>query len=157
MSNWPKEDKKIWEKSEIMSEFESRILKNVIKAGNYLKEADLKDMGTTADAVKQKADALNKSLQELGKTKQNLFNNFSSDHLDQKSEEDDASDCAMCGMSNDSDDNLCSGCYSKIDDSIAKNDLINSLKKMADLAIEDRNIKLAYEIERTIQELEEND
>lgn len=158
MSSWPKEDRKIWEKSEIMSEFESQILKNIIKAGTHLKESDLKDMGTTTDTLKIKTDALNKSLQELDKTKEKLLTNSSNDQLNEEArEDDDASDCAMCGMSNDAADELCSSCYSKIDDSVAKNELINSLKKMADLAIKNKDIKSAYNIERTIQELEEND
>lgn len=157
MSSWPKEDRKIWEKSEIMSEFESRILKNVVKAAEHLKESGLKEVATTVKSVKQEADALNKSLQELDKTKQKLTN-FSSDHLsDDLIQQNEISDCAMCGMSDDAKDDICDECYSKLDDSLAKDDLINSLKKVAEIATRKRDMRLVYQIERTIQEIEEND
>jgi hypothetical protein len=146
MKNWAKEDRYSWEKSEVMREFESQILSNYLKiekiAQQKMKLNDVKTLG-------QELQKANVAAQQLSKTLSSAADDGSTD-LDHQ--HDSAEDCAICqtGSSEDGD-------YSDDEVKLAKAQILEELQKMASDAIASRDIKLAYRIERTIAEIEEDD
>jgi hypothetical protein len=146
MKKWPKEDKYSWEKSEVMREFESKILSNYSFLEKYaMKPAEVKALGDQVKALKSEFSAANTAAKELNRTLTGAADDGSMNHKC-----DSAEDCAICqgGMSDDSE-------YTDDEMKLAKAEILRELQKMADDAILDRNIKLAYRIERTISEVEE--
>ena len=135
MKRWPKEDRYSWEKSEVMREFESRILSNYSTlekmAQKKLDLASVKAVGEELKKVKQTAQELSTMFADDGQT-------------------DDAEDCAVCESEAEVNDE-----YTESEVALAKSEILSELRKMADDAIMDRDIKLAYRIERTISEIEE--
>jgi len=146
MKNWPKEDKYSWEKSEVMREFESKILSNYSFLEKYaMNPAQVKALGEQVKAIKSDFTAANTAAKEFNKTLTGAADDGSMDH-----QCDSAKDCAICqgGISNDEN-------YTDDEVRLAKAEVLNELQKMADEAILAGNIKLAYRIERTIAEVEE--
>ncbi len=149
MKSWPKEDRYSWEKSEVMKEFESKILSNYSKiekiAQQKLNISDVKNLGTEL----QKANVAAKQLKEtlVGSADDGgLAPSESKDHQCNSAE-----DCAIChsGSSKQKE-------YSDDEVMLAKAEIIRDLQKMASEAIKNKNITLAYRIERTIAELEDD-
>lgn len=146
MKKWPKEDKYSWEKSEVMREFELKILSNYSFLEKYaMKPAEVKALGDQVKALKSEFSAANTAAKELNRTLTGAADDGSIDH-----QCDGAEDCSFCqgGMSDDSE-------YTDDEVVLAKAEVLRELQKMADEAILDGNIKLAYRIERTISEVEE--
>jgi hypothetical protein len=148
--NWPKEDRHCWEKSEVMKSFEAQILANFSKvekiAQQKLNISDVKNIKTELQGATSAAKEFNRAL---------TGQSYADDGVGSKSEEDsleqhscDASDCMICSKK-DSD-------YSDDEVALAKAEVLQQLRKMAQDAISERNIKLAYKIERTIAEMEED-
>lgn len=116
---WDRMTKQAWEKSEVMKEFESRILESVEKFRSIA--GIIADTEKATDSI-QKA---NESAKELVTTlSQNLAEDEDSDITDDEFNE-------------------------------AKDSLIEELTHLSYAAADEKNIKLAYQIERTIFELEE--
>ena len=147
MKNWPKEDRYSWEKSEVMKEFESKILSNYSFVEKFAqqkmhlpKPAEIKAVGDELAKVK-------KTVQEISS-----FTSAADDGQDAAKDHqcDSAEDCAIChgGKSDD-------GEYTDDEVKTAKKQILEELYRMADEAISSGNIKLAYKIERTIAEVEE--
>lgn len=135
---WAKEDRYSWEQSEVMRNFESQILSNY----KFLEK-------TSQDKALQRTKALGTELKnvatEAGKVRVAL------DKIINSADDSEVMDSEVC-------ENNCE----YIDDDYANSDLvkeelINELESMAQNAISNKNIKLAYLIERTISELKEND
>jgi hypothetical protein len=147
MKNWPKEDRYSWEKSEVMKEFESRILSNYSKVEKIAQQKmsipEVKALGQEL----QKANVAAKELKHTLTSAADDGQDMAKDH-----QCDSAEDCAVCQMNNVSDSD-----YSDDEVKMAKSKILDELYKMADDAIASRDIKLAYRIERTIAEIEEND
>lgn len=145
MKNWPKEDRYSWEKSEVMKEFESQILSNYSKVEKIAQEKmnlhEVKNLG-------QELQKANVAAKELSKTLSGAADDGS---LDSKHQCDGAEDCAVCHTSS-----LDKSDYSDDEVKMAKSQILEELQKMANDAISVRDIKLAYRIERTIAEIEED-
>ena len=147
--NWPKEDRHCWEKSEVMKSFEAQILANFSKieklAQQKLNISDVKNMKTELIDASKAAEVFNKALGQ----------SYADDGVGIKGQEDsveqhscDAEDCMICSKKGED--------YAADEVALAKTELLQQLRKMAQEAISERNIKLAYRIERTIAEMEED-
>jgi hypothetical protein len=150
--NWPKEDRHCWEKSEVMKSFETQILANFSKIEKLANALDAKNtetvMKNTAVAAAQATTAIKNFKQELNSADDGLVESaiHESDTLEQHSCN--AEDCMICSKKG--------GDYAADEVALAKTELLQQLRKMAQEAISERNIKLAYRIERTIAEMEED-
>jgi hypothetical protein len=141
---WSKEDRGSWERSEVMKELESQIL---AKYATVEKFAQAKPNLPNPSQVKEVTKAVSELNTEADKLSKTLSGSAADDGaVEKKCTCDDTSDqmCAVCGDS-----------YSDDEVSMAKDEIINELQRMADEAISNRNIKLAYKIERTIAEMKE--
>lgn len=129
---WAKEDRNSWEQSEVMKNFESQILSNydfLVKSSQLKPKELVKTLGDAAVAASKLKENL-KFLNEANDAKDML------EHCENE-----------CSYSDDE--------YNNSDD--VKEEIINDLESMAKDAIDNKNIKLAYLIERTIAELREKD
>jgi len=145
MKNWPKEDRYSWEKSEVMKEFEAQILSNYSKVEKIAQQKSLIPPETKTE--------LNNVLNTVKEIKQTL-SGAADDGQDNsgKHQCDEAEDCAVCsGSSQESSEE-----YSDDEVKLAKAEILQELQKMANDAIRNRDIKLAYRIERTIAEIEDD-
>lgn len=154
MKNWPKEDKYSWEKSEVMKEFESRILSNYAKVEKFAK-VNL----TEVSKITQEVNKANTAIKQFGENVSKTLSGSAADDgvIDNSSDEqehqcDYAEDCAICQANFAKD-------HSYSDDEVksAKLKILTELRKMADDAIDAKNIVLAYRIERTIAEVEDSE
>lgn len=138
---WPKEDRGSWERSEVMKELESQILAKYATVERFAQaKTNLPDVSKVKEVTKA-VDELSTSLSNAG-----LGSEADDGVVEKKCACDDTSD-QMCAV--------CSDSYSDDEVSMAKDEIINELQRMADEAIGMRNIKLAYKIERTISEMKE--
>ena len=144
MKRWAKEDRYSWENSEVMREFESKILSNY----SFLeKSAQQKATKESVQALKQELAGARVEAERLNKTLMGASADDGEMEDDaQECQHDAAEDCAVCGGSGD---------YSDDEVKLAKKEILSQLNKMASDAIRSGNIKLAYRIERTISEVEE--
>jgi hypothetical protein len=145
LKKWPKEDRKSWEESMVMKEFESQILSNYAKIEKFAQQAKMNIPSATT--VKEVTKALNELNTEAGKLSKTLGSAADDGVVEKKCSCDNTSD-KMC--------EACSDKYSSAEVALAKKQMINELQKMADEAIKENNIKRAYKIERIISEIEEN-
>lgn len=144
---WSKEDRGSWERSEVMKELESQILAKYAAVEKFAQAKPNTPNPEQVNAVSKAVGELNEKTKELGANLSKTFGSAADDGVvEKKCTCDDTSDqmCAVCG------DN-----YSDDEVSMAKDEIINELQRMADEAISNRNIKLAYKIERTIAEMKE--
>jgi hypothetical protein len=145
LKKWPKEDRKSWEDSVVMKEFESQILSNYQKIERFAQQAKMNIPNATK--VKEVTKALNELNTEAGKLSKTLGSAADDGAVEKKCSCNNASD-KMC--------DVCADKYSSTEVALAKKELINDLQKMADEEIKKNNIKRAYKIERIISEIEEN-
>jgi hypothetical protein len=139
---WSKEDRGSWERSEVMKELESQILaKYAVVEGFGKSIPSNSEVKATTDAL----NGLNAAAERLGKT---MGGSAADDGAVEKSCACDNSSDQMCAV--------CGDNYTDDEVSMAKDEIINELQRMADEAIGMRNIKLAYKIERTIAEMKED-
>jgi hypothetical protein len=140
---WPKEDRGSWERSEVMKELESQILAKYATVERFAQaKVNLPDTSKINEATK----AVNDFNAAAGKLSETMSGSADDGAVEKNCTCDNSSDqmCAACG------DN-----YADDEVSMAKDEIINELQRMADEAIGMRNIKLAYKIERTIAEMKE--
>jgi hypothetical protein len=147
MKKWAKEDRYSWENSEVMREFESKILSNY----SFLEKSAAQKLSPQYN--QQLKDAV-QSTKELAEATKNLnkemlgTSSAADDGMSTKECQcNEAEDCAICRGKEDD--------YSDDEVIMAKASILIDLKKMANDAIRSGNIKLAYKIERTISEVEE--
>ena len=150
--NWPKEDRHCWEKSEVMKSFEAQILANFSKIEKLAATPNFKDMQNHIEGA---AKALDVATNAANKFNNALTGNSADDGVVTKGKEDtleqhscNAEDCMICSKKSED--------YAADEVALAKTELLQQLRKMAQEAISERNIKLAYRIERTIAEMEED-
>ena len=138
---WPKEDRGSWERSEVMKELESQILAKYATVERFAQAKVNLPKISEIEGVTKAVDELSNSLSEAG-----LGSAADDGAVEKNCTCDNSSDqmCAACG------DN-----YTDDEVSMAKDEIINELQRMANEAIGMRNIKLAYKIERTIAEMKE--
>jgi len=126
-NSWSKEDRLHYESSEVMQELEKSVLETINRV----------------DILQRKSAAVDNA--ELAKTNLLLkeqkglvedIANAAQDDIDDESAED--------GLIEDGEDSL-------------QDEVVNDLRMLASAAIEDGNIKLAYKIERTIDEILEQE
>lgn len=151
--SWPKEDRSAWNKSEVFKEYENSIKSNILRVSSIqarlelIKEAKEKEEAlskVSQDKMKsmlQNTKELNTELQKLKNTTEQI--GLADDALDGKEQ----SDNLMFHQ-----DNPYANNEDWEEDDI-EDHVISDLKSMAEEAISDGNIKLAYKIERTIQEI----
>ncbi len=120
-TNWDNMDKKVWDSSEVMTEFTKLIMERAAKLRSTA--------GIISDTEKATTNIqnANQSAKELVQT---LSQNLAEDEEDES------------GISDE-----------EYED--AKNCLIDELTSLSHMAADEKNIKLAYQIERTIYDLEE--
>ena len=135
MSKWEKEDRSIYENSEVMMEFEKLILSRCVQLKDIYKKAQESNVKKTTKEVKELGAALDKvrdTAEDIG-----LGNAV----VDEEAED-----------SNDVKD------VESEDITIsAKEEVVAELEKLAKDAFEVRNMPLLYKIERTISEILENE
>ena len=128
MSNWSKEDKIVYKKSEVFQEYEKRVLEN------YQKLLDLQKV--ISKEAESKVEKTTETLQNLSKATQLANKNLSD--LNE-----------MIGSADDEDSE-------EEDEDIlveATQQIIYDLQKIAEEALENKDYDSIYKIERTIQEL----
>lgn len=133
MSNtWSKEDRLHYESSEVMQELEKRVLETINRI-DILQEKiaaeDTKQQTQELHALEQQAIATGKAVKEI---------NQAQDHI---ADDESAEDALV------EDDG----------DYLLQEEVVDDLRNLASAAIEDGNIKLAYKIERTIDEILEQE
>ena len=131
MSSWGENEKRIWEASEVLKEFEKQTAERAVKLAAHVASLDktaapvqqgLKEIATSAESARKSVSALKK---DLG----NLSDDQNSNPAEDESAEPEVSE----------DEKL--------------QNLVSELQVMANDAAAVGNIKLAYKIERTIDEL----
>lgn len=134
MSKWSKEDSSVWNNSEVMREFEGKI----IKAAKYLDDiSNIKNAQLAQNKLETTKKTVNEISKEVGEIS-NAIKNLSDDG------EPESNNLSLTEMLDSE--------YTEDKSS----DLIDELRSMARTAIDSGNIKLAYEIERTIDKLIED-
>jgi hypothetical protein len=133
MSNtWSKEDRLHYESSEVMQELEKRVLETINRVDilqGKIAALDTNEIREQTVAVKE----LSKAMGEAG-----LKTDTAQDHI---ADDESAEDALV------EDDG----------DYLLQEEVVDDLRNLASAAIEDGNIKLAYKIERTIDEILEQE
>jgi hypothetical protein len=125
---WNSNDKKIWDASEVLKEFEKRLARASIELAKKAQDAAGK-----IDNVNESASTAMESVRELSDTiKQDI-----AQADDAELEEEDFDDLPP----------------TEEEHAVARESLINELRQMAIEASKNKNTKLAYKIERTVEEL----
>jgi hypothetical protein len=126
MSNrWEKEDRAVWEKSEVMQELEKKVLDNMRRV-----EAMAQKIAQDADTQAKATAVMNSDAPPA--EKKEIIKNLVDDEPEENeldSQEEEATQELM----------------------------LNELRQMAQVAISKGNIKVAYQIERTIEEILEDE
>lgn len=122
-NKWNKEDREIFNKSEVMMELESRVVEAITRAEALLKKR--------AQDVKQKIEevkALGDAADEVNAKIEGLAQNLAEDDVVNEASDETAEDSL-------------------------EDEVVDDLRSLAVAAINDGDIKLAYRIERTIDEI----
>lgn len=131
MSKWEKEDRSIYENSEVMMEFEKLILSRCVQLKDIYKKAE-----TKLDEANKDAKELEKTLKNVETTAKSIFSADDGEAEDSNDIEDVESEDITIS---------------------AKEEVVAELEKLAKDAFEVRNMPLLYKIERTISEILENE
>jgi hypothetical protein len=132
MTKWSKEDSQHFESSEVMRELEGNVIKTIQRASILNDKIAQLAPGTDISKKTQEVKNLNEA---LGKTKEILRNLADDGEMTDDESVEDVDELS----------------------SKAKEEIIDQLRKMADKAILEGEYKVAYNIERTIDELNEVD
>ena len=144
---WAKEDRRAWENSEVFSEFEKTILNNIQKlsSGNYA--INKSAQSGLAEKTKQVQDLTN-AVNEASKAIKNSGLTSSADDGESTQE-----DFLMAHKDNPYAGNFGPNSSADWEEDDAKDQVLDELRTLAYDAAISGNIKLAYQIERTIQEI----
>ena len=126
---WDLNDKKIWENSEVLKELEKRMIKTTFKLQKIIEAQMAGEITQKVENVKKQTEQASESLGEL----LNQAENLAEDEEEYKDEEE--------------------LIITPEEHAMARESLINELRDMISQAIDKNNVKLAYQIERTIDEL----
>jgi hypothetical protein len=140
---WAKEDRVVWDRSEVFKEFEKSISLNIVRLSSIQDRLNIvKESQSSIGVAVEKVKELGNELKKVQDTAKQIG-------LADDSEVDDRQvDNLMFHQ-----DNPYSNDGKDWEEDDATDHIINDLKQMASDAINDGNIKLAYKIERTIQEI----
>lgn len=127
MSNWGENEKKQWENSEVLREFEKQSLQRALKLAEHVSQLE-KSAAPVAQTLKDVAQSATKAKDSIVGMKKELLN-----------------------LSDDEASTVEGGEEDSEEKDIQK--LVSELQVVAKEAIESGNIKLAYKIERTIDEI----
>ena len=142
--SWGKEDRHCWEKSEVMQEFEKNIISNINKLEKISQQRlDLKSIKTDLEGATKAAKEFNKAL--TGSAADDGIIDGSKKEDEVKEHQCDAADCTTCNEKR-----------NKLETIASKKKILKKLRKMASKAIANKNTILAYRIERTIAEVEDD-
>jgi hypothetical protein len=151
MSKWSKEDKNSYNNSEIFQEFEKSTIQNIFRANEIMKRSDkyadflkkesnlaqkTQDMKTFNATVKETIPQVKELSKALSGNADDGFSNNADDYFD----DDSLMEAGMEISENKSEE--------EVSDAV-----LDELLQMKEAAIKEGNIKLAYKIERTIDEL----
>jgi len=149
--SWAKEDRAAWNKSEVFKQFEENISQNIMRVAiiqDKINEIERnkkleKNAQDKLNGALEKVKTLSSELEKVKNTAQQI--GLSDDHeSDKKKQEDDLMFNQEGNYNKDIDD---------WEESDVSDHIVKDLRLMAEEAIFDGNIKLAYSIERTIQEI----
>ena len=125
-SKWSKQDRDIWNNSEVMKEMEKNFLDNLKFVKKYAQSVDNK-----TKEVQDLNNALSETKEKYNEVEQASGSAFSADdHEFSEAEEED-----------------------ELANADVKEAVLSDLKEMVKVAIGNKNFKLAYRIERTIDEI----
>jgi small-conductance mechanosensitive channel len=141
--SWAKEDRHCWEKSEVMRELEKTVISNFSKLEKLSQQKlDLKGIKTDLEGATKAAKEFNKALTGSDADDGLVQEPAREEALDHQC---DSADCPKCSEKKKALETL-----------TAKKEILEELRKMADKAISEKRIILAYRIERTIAEVEDD-
>ena len=154
MSNWSKEDKIAFNRSEVMLEFEKRLIQAANSLNKKLEKfSNLDEKEKKLDTVLQKLDAVNKGMESLDNAAydSDLENKLDGNIIEDKSIE----AGAQSGLATEEDIEFAKNIElsDEMENLEAKDSLIDEMEALAQKAIIEGNYKVAYQIERTISEI----
>lgn len=144
MPTWSKEDKISYDKSEVFQELEKLTIANIHRLDLLAKKAQTTN---TLKSTTQAAKEATKALQDLGKASKEVLGVGMAE--DQLSEQKDEDPLMLSGTSK----ALAESIMNETIDSEVSDTIINELMEMKEAAIKEGNTKLAYKIERTLDEI----
>jgi hypothetical protein len=124
---WSRNDKKNWESNEVLMEFEKRLL----RAAKELEGKIDAHLEKDAQALDQKINDRKEQLGDLQETADNVTETLENMSEDEEVDRDPTPE----------------------EEAAARKELVEELRAMVAEAVSKRDIKLAYKIERTIEEL----
>lgn len=139
MSRWSKEDKKVFNNSEVMLEMEKNLMENIYRYAHIIKESQ---SGT--DSAKKKMEDLSNAAGETSESIGNLKKEMADLAHDEEMSDD-------CGYVIDQEDE-------NVDvDAMEKSAMISELESLAKKALSGGNYSDLYKIERAIQEIKDGE
>ena len=138
-NRWEKEDRVVWKKSEVMQELERKVLDNMHRFEEMARKA----------SVDKSASAFENASRNWTPTQWKEYKGDNNALIDAELI-DDAEEADSDLVDNEVVDN-------EADDGVTKEAMVDELRQMAQVAISKGNIKVAYQIERTIEEILEEE
>lgn len=143
MPTWSKEDRISYDKSEVFQELEKLTIANIHRLDILRKKADAaKGFKDAAQAAREATTAV----KELDKATKELGSSMAEDQLSEMNAEDVT---MLSGVSKEMADKMMN---QAMDDKVSET-IVNELMEMKEAALKEGNIKLAYKIERTLDEI----
>lgn len=143
MPTWSKEDRTSYDKSEVFQELEKLTIANIHRLDLLRKKANTtQSLRETTDAAK----AATTAIKQLGEAKKQLETSMAEDQLSEMNAEDVT---MLSGVSEEIANNMMN---QAMDDKVSET-IVDELISMKEAAIKEGNIKLAYKIERTLDEI----
>jgi len=149
MPTWSKEDRISYDKSEVFQELEKLTIANIHRLDLLAKkaQANIGQANVGLKATTQAAREATKALQDLGKARKEVFQSGMAE--DQLSESDIDDPSMLSGTSKE----LAESMRNEAMDASMSDAIVNELIEMKEAAIKEGNTKLAYKIERTLDEI----
>lgn len=140
MSSWDKMDRTAWQNSEVMQEFEKKIVESAqALADNLTKKAQsFKDLPSDLAKVNQEAGPAAQSMKEVADATQKLYSGNADDKEGNESAEKDLEEIAEKAE--------------EVVEELA--DLIEELTKLSYFVADQGDTELAYKLERVIRDIE---
>jgi hypothetical protein len=143
MAKWSKEDRHNYEKSEVFQEFEKITISNIFRLDMLRKKAQQSAVNpaglkATTQAVKETTQAI----KDLGQATKEV--GLAEDQLSDGGDE-----YMLSGFSKE----IAEKMMNQDEDKELSETIVNELMEMKEAAIKEGNIKLAYKIERTLDEI----
>jgi transcriptional regulator of heat shock response len=138
MSTWSKEDRGAFNRSEVMTEFEKKIIEATHALNEKLQaRASLEEKTKKVDELTQKVENLNKQLTQMSSANDGFLENYLDADLVQVEGSQDVPEEEK----------------EEMEQEMSQEELVNDLEAVAQRAISEGQYKIAYDIERTIREI----